>query len=412
MLALWRLLRAWRAPHLALTLSAALVFLLLDGTSSYATPGNLFLTRLWQGKIILLCLLVPLLLVYALRYVERPSRSAGAWLLLGGIASVALSTTALFLTPLIALAGAAPLLPRSRWRAAVGFALMAAYPLAAGVATKALGGRSADDFGARRQFRFDPEWFGHQIFLTGPMAAIGVVSVLTGCLLIPHTAARLTTGLLVLATGVVLVPGVTHLSYDVTGLGPTLWRVSWGCTVAALVALAAVRAGTWVRQRWAVAVAATGAVAVLVAFGSPIWAADTGNLWQPPFHWMRSGGSRWVADQAIAANRPGHLILAPDSLSITVAVTTTDEKVVAPRDYYMHYLRRAPSFHYRERLALVHFVNHDHPWTQSEVTHALRVLRVDIACVDREDVRRYRTLRAAGFTPMLTTRHFRCLQSF
>ena len=112
-LALWRLLRAWRAPHLALTLSAALVFLLLDGTSSYATPGNLFLTRLWQGKIILLCLLVPLLLVYALRYVERPSRSTGAWLLLGGIASVALSTTAIFLTPLIALAGAAPLLPRS-----------------------------------------------------------------------------------------------------------------------------------------------------------------------------------------------------------------------------------------------------------------------------------------------------------
>ena len=134
-LALWRLLRAWRAPHLALTLSAAMVFLLLDGTSSYATPGNLFLTRLWQGKVILLCLLVPLLLVYALRYVERPSRSTGAWLLLGGVASVALSTTAIFLTPLVAVAGAAPLLPRSRWRAAAGFALMAAYPLAAGVAT-------------------------------------------------------------------------------------------------------------------------------------------------------------------------------------------------------------------------------------------------------------------------------------
>ena len=233
------------------------------------------------------------------------------------------------------------------------------------------------------------------------MAAIGVVCVLTGCLLIPHTAARLTTGLLVLATGVVLVPGVTQ------------WRVSWGCTVAALVAMAAVRAGTWVRQRWAVAVAAAGAVAVLVAFGSPIWAADTGNLWQPPFHWMRSEGSRGVADRVIAANRPGHLILAPDSLSITIAVTTTDEKVVAPRDYYMHYLRRAPSFHYRQRLTLVHFVNHDVPrWTQSKVSHALRVLPVDIACVDREDVRRYHTLRTAGFTPMLTTRHFRCLQNF
>ena len=74
-LALWRLLRAWRVHHLLWVLSTALAFLLFDGTVSYASPGNLFLTRLWQGKIVLLCVVVPLLLVYALRYVERPTRA-------------------------------------------------------------------------------------------------------------------------------------------------------------------------------------------------------------------------------------------------------------------------------------------------------------------------------------------------
>src|SRR5204862_8150287 len=37
-LALWRLLRAWRVRHAAIAISVALVFLLLDGTPSYASP--------------------------------------------------------------------------------------------------------------------------------------------------------------------------------------------------------------------------------------------------------------------------------------------------------------------------------------------------------------------------------------
>ena len=73
MLALWRLLRAWRGRPLWLALSMALLFLLLDGGSGYASPGTLFLTRLWQGKVILLCVVVPTLLVYALQIVEHPT---------------------------------------------------------------------------------------------------------------------------------------------------------------------------------------------------------------------------------------------------------------------------------------------------------------------------------------------------
>ena len=120
-LALWRLLRTWQVRAVALALSVALAFLLADGGTGYAAPGNLFLIRIWQGKVILLCLLVPLLLVYALRFVERPTWRRAGWLFAGGVGAVGLSTTAMFLVPLLAVGGMAPLLLRRPARALAGF---------------------------------------------------------------------------------------------------------------------------------------------------------------------------------------------------------------------------------------------------------------------------------------------------
>lgn len=413
-IALWRLLRAWRVRHIAAVLSVALTFLLFDGTSSYGPPGNLFVTRLWQGKVILLCLVVPLLLVHALAYVERPTRLRLLWLFTTGAAAVALSTTAIFLVPVIALAAIAPLAIGSSalgsWRPALaGFGALAAYPLAAGVVTILLGGRSADDFGARRQFRFDGVFIGHEIFLTGLLAVVGVLAVLVGMLLVPHPSARVTTGLLVLITGIVFVPGLTRVSYDLTGLGPTLWRLSWGCTIAALVGLLVVRLATLLPRRPLRLALPVAFVVLLGAFGAPIWAESAGALWRSPLHWQRSDSSRSMAAIAIADAGPGGLILAPDSLSITVAVTTTDVMSVAPRDYYMYYLRDDPRFQYAERIELVYFVNHTTPWHAHDVAHDLRALGVDVACVAYPDVRRAQALRDAGFTPLATNGSYRCL---
>lgn len=413
-LALWRLLRSWQVVHVGVALSAALVFLLFDGTSSYASPGNLFLTRLWQGKVILLCVVVPLLLVYALAHVQNPSRRSASRLFLGGTAAVALSTTALFLTPIIAAAGAAPLLLQRRWRAAmVGFGAMAAYPLGAATATVVLGGRSADDFASRRLFRFDPSWFGPEIFLTGFVAAAGVLAVLLGALLVPHPAARVTTGLLVLATAVTFVPGVTDLGYDLVGLGPTLWRVSWVCTVGALVGVLVAWTGAHLRglrQRWAAPAAAVVAGSLLAAFGAPIWASETSSTFGAPWQWKRGDSTRPVTEWLIETGSAGERVLAPDPVSITVAVTTTKVKTVAPRDYYMDYLREDPSFHFSERLALTDFVNHDGPWEPREVRQALGVLDVDSVCLYAEDRGRAAALRPAGFVDDLVTKYYRCLR--
>ena len=58
-LALWRLLRTWRTQGVAIALVLAVTYLLFNDGPSYATPGDLFVTRLWQGKVILMCVMAP-----------------------------------------------------------------------------------------------------------------------------------------------------------------------------------------------------------------------------------------------------------------------------------------------------------------------------------------------------------------
>ncbi len=409
-LALWRLLRAWRVEAVELALSAALLFLLFDGGSGYAAPGNLFLIRIWQGKVILLCLLIPLLLVYALRYVERPTWGRAGWLFAGGVAAVGLTTTAMFLVPLVALGGAAPLCLRHRVQALRGFAAMAAYPLATGALTVAVGGRSADLFESRELFRFDPAWFGHEIFRYGPLAALAVAAVLAGALLVPHPAARVTTGVLALVTGVTLVPGFTRLTFDVVGLGPTLWRVSWVSTVAALVGVLAARAASYRGlPRLGLGVPLV-LLLVLVVFGVPIWSERNGVDLAAAPHWQRGEASVASAQRVIAAAEPGDVVLSPEELAVTIDVLTTRVKTVAPRAYFMDYLRHDPSFHFHARLTLVNFANRGIARSDtSEVAQALTLLDVDEVCLPAVSSKRFGFLAENGYRPLTRSARDRCV---
>lgn len=397
-LALWRLLRYWRVPAIGLTLSLALVFLLYDGGPGYAAPGTLFLTRLWQGKVILLCLMVPTLLVYALRYVEAPSRVRAGWLFAGGVAAVGLSTTAMFLVPMIALAGAAPLARRRPRQALAGFAAMAAYPLAAGVVTLVVGGRSADFFETRRLFRFDPSWFGPEIFRAGPIAFIAVAAVLAGALLLPHIAARVTVGVLTVIVGVTFIPGVTEVAFDLVGLGPTLWRVSWITPIAALVGVLGVRIGSFGNRRWLMAVTATAVAVTLALSGIPIWSRGNGVDLDTTPRWKRGPITSQTAQVTIDLSEPGDLILAHQQLAVTITVLTTRVKTVAPRDYFMDYLRDEPSFYYDERQTLLRFVNEPYDYeTRPEAARALELLEVDHVCVKSRSYGQMGLLRAEGY---------------
>ncbi|HLR93213.1 MAG TPA: DUF6077 domain-containing protein [Jiangellaceae bacterium] len=410
-LALWRLLGTWRVRAVGVALSLALVFLLFDGGAGYAAPGNLFLIRIWQGKVILLCLLVPILLVYALRYVDRPSRARAGWLFAGGVAATGLSTSAMFLVPLLAVGGAAPLVSRRPRQALLGFVAMSAYPLAAGVATLLVGGRSADLFDTRELHRFDPSWFGPEIFRTGPLAVIAVLAVLTGALLVPHRAARVTTGVLVFITGVTFIPGFTEFAYDLVGLGPTLWRVSWVATIAALVGVLGARLATYWRSRVVFVAIPVGLAAVMAVSGLPIWSPANGVALEWPPQWKRGAGSVASAQMAVEAAQPGDLILAHQDLSISITVTTTRVNTIAPRAYFMDYLRDEPGFHYDERLVLVYFANQRMVESDAgAVADALELLEVDQVCLPTVSHIRLDFLRWLGYTSATSSYTDTCLR--
>jgi hypothetical protein len=408
-LALWRLLRAWQVPAIATALSSALAFLLLDGVGSFA-PGNLFLTLLYQAKYVYLALMVPVLLVYALRFVERPTRERAGWLLVGGIASVGVTTSAMFITPLIAAAGAAPLVRRAPRRALVGFAAMASYPLAAGVVTKAVGGRSADDF-ERRFVRFDPAWFGHRTFGDGGLAVLAVTAVLLGVLLVPNPRARLTTGLLSLFVGITYIPGFTRLSFDAVGLGPTLWRVSFVASVAALVGVLATRVSQRSTRSALRFVGPIGLVVVLVAVGDPVWspAGTIPTTLRAPFHYQRPPETLTMATRVIKRAQAGDLVLAPEPLAISITILTTRVHSVDPRDFVMDYLRTDPGFHFHQRLALNRFVSYDKPWRSQVIKRDLQVVGVDTVCLGAQKLARLRVVWESGYRKEDLTHAFSCL---
>ena len=406
-LAIWRLLRAWRVRSTSIALSTALFFLVMDGVVKHA-PGNLFVTRLFQAKIVFLCLMVPILLVYAVRYVERPTTVRLGWLFVGGVAAVGVTTSAMFLTPLIALAGAAPLVRRSPRRALAGFMAMASYPLAAGAVTKVVGGRSADEF--NNVTRFDPAVFGPEVFSTGVVAAIAVGAVLLGAILVPSRPARVTTGLMAVFVGLTYVPGFTQTSFDVIGLGPTLWRVSWLLTVGALVGVMATRLTEWGTRPVLRLAGPSVLVVLMLVFSEPIWGGSVQPTWAAPFHYQRPPETVATANRLIRKLDAGDLVLAPEDLSVTIAVLTTRIHTVAPRNYFLTYLSDDPTFLRTERLTLSHFVQDRVPYRPAVIAQDLSMVGVDAVCLDEARASRIRAVVRAGYAPWFTSAPYLCLR--
>jgi hypothetical protein len=209
--------------------------------------------------------------------------------------------------------------------------------------------------------------------------------------------------------GITFIPGVTEVAFDLVGLGPTLWRVSWIAPIAALVGVLVVQVGSFGNRRGLLGATAAAAAVTLALSGIPIWSEGTGVELDTGPRWKRGPETVEAARRAIDLARPGDLILAHQQLAVTITVMTTRIKTVAPRDYFMDYLRDDPRFAYAERQTLLRFVNEPFQYRdRPEVARALAVLDVDQVCVKAGSFAQIGLLRSQDFKQAFRTPLDRC----
>jgi hypothetical protein len=414
-LALRRLLRSWSVAALPVALSVALVFLLASSQLNQ-TYGAFFIGRIWQGKTLLLVLLVPLLIALLHEFGQRPTRAGAARLFAAGVAGVGLSTTAIFLVPVIAAGAMAALAVRSVRTAAAGLAAAVAYPAGAAVVTKLTGGRVPDQY-------VDADLalpkLVHLVLGYNVFAVLAVGALMIAPALIPRPLAARMTAATVLLVALLYAPGVPLAIFHATDLGRVLWRLNWALPVAALVGVLAV---ALVRARVPPPLKllpAAALVAVMVVFARPPWDDQSARgLEWPPVH-KRFPEELRAAEATLDAAGPGDLIWATRKVSQTVGLLEPDVTTVNPRGFFVTALDGEPALQAdaRKRLhILIQYGPEGLPGSgpgrigYPRALEDLRALGVDLACPPREDAQLLTALGVGGWRRVGESAEVVCLR--
>lgn len=400
-LALFRLISTWRARAPALALAIALLFLLMGG-ATHASFGNLFLGRMWQGKVFLLSIVIPSLYVYLHRWVR--DRASPAVLVATGIAAVGLSSTGVFVVPLVAAAGLSPLLAERRYaRFAFGFAASSVYPVLA-----ALVSQSTNTFGtAVRATAADVDPASVVVKVAGAdvLAGFAVLAALTGSLALGSRRGRIAAATAAALTVAMLAPGALALADRVTRAGFVLWRLLWVVPVAALLGAT----GTMVTRGAGRIVVPLLVAGALIAGGTPLW-SDTNAVSLSAPAWKVEPRALGDARAIVERSRPGDVVVAPSGVRDALAILTTRVRPAASRSDYMATLSRTPGFLARERGILAAFADGREPGRDA-VERALREVRVTTACVRSGDASAAGVLRELGWRQFLVTRGVSCFRA-
>lgn len=410
-LALWRLLRRWGVRQPALALSMALTFLLL-ACGGHQMLGAFFVGRIWQGKVIFLTLVVPLLFALLHDYAERPSGRGLFLLASGGAAGVGLTTTAIFVVPAITAAGMTPLAARSLRSAVRGFVAAAGYPLATALVTLAIGGRQPDVYTAKdvvagKLIHFS---LGH-----GVVALVAFGAILIAPVVLRGIPAAAVAAWCSVVVALLFSPVSPRLVFALTGLGRVLWRLAWALPVAALVG--ACSTGFWGRRVHG-AVRALAPVAVMTALliaGQPIWRLDGATLAHRPV-WKVDPIAAAVSRQILAMVPHPRVVLAPPGVSETLVKLSGTVTAVSARDFYTAALVGTPAAHAHERQLLAQFAvaglspPGGAALSPSAVAGALATLDVSAVCVPGGYTGAVRLLHQSGFRQRFHADGLRCMR--
>lgn len=397
--ALWVLLRAWGARRPVASLLLALAFLLLGGYA-HATFGNMFLARIWQGKAVLLAVLVPYLYAVVATLWRRTAGETArpgdlartAAVLVGvGLAGVGVSSTAVFLVPLVAGATGLGLLVARRWREAVVVVLAAcAGPLVAGVMTV------LSPVGARNEGGRATDWLWVRVLgdepVVGALVAGAVLLVAAGVAWprwfgAVDRPAQVGLALALTAGFLCTVPPLYSVLTALTGGDAIAHRLAWVLPVPAVVGLVA----SLPARRWGVPVlpaVALALVAVLAA-GQPLWAASNGASVGRPGTWKVRDQADLAAARWIVEQDPRGRYLAANWVAMMTGVLTSELRPVGTRMDYVRSLEAVPGARAGERELLQAVADGDTtlrvPGNAGHVERALDELDVEVACVAWSD---------------------------
>jgi hypothetical protein len=429
--ALWRLLRLWAPRHVAFCFALGLVFWLWSaqnidqGGFPYVgslTRGNYFITRIWQGKVVLVCWLVPTLYAYMTGWLPGRDRRNAVLILCAAVAGIGLSSSAAFVLPLVFLAGA------------VGFALLRAWvPLAllavAAAIPFAIGFSAAKEFPLPAFATNQPptDWYYTAVFGAGVIAFTGTVAVLLGPWLVRRGPAAAITAGVAGVTVLLLAPGLFAAVDNIFGLyAPgalrrTLWlaplpvsvgllaAAPWG-ELAALSGKRLTRLEGWSRG-WPAAGLLAGSIAVLlIVFGHPLWlASDNASYWHSRPRWKVDQKALVAAHAILSRYQGSGSILTDKPIMALLPIIGAEPKAVNSRTLYVQRTSE-PAARTEERLLLTQFVTNQRPLPESDaMRRAAADLDVGLVCLSRGHAQQRARLEAVGvFRPTFEVAGYKC----
>jgi Family of unknown function (DUF6077) len=404
--AVWRLVRTWAPRQAWLCFALASAFILWSAQYPL-TSGNYFLNRMWHGKVVLVAWAIPTIYVYLTRWLGKRDALTAVLLLAAGFATIGLTGSATFVTPLVVLGALIPLAARLEWAKmpipllagaipfVIGMGILLRFPLSETVGQTPLQEQS---------------WFYHQVVGSGFVGAIAAFGALAAPWIVSSgPAGRMTAGIVVVFA-ILTVPGMILFLSDVSGLSGTLRRTLWAVPFPVLVGLlAAVPVATRLGKLLPAATA-VGISLILVLFGSPLWTSFwTGeSLWRYPPSWKIRDPE---AARAVLRHYDGTgPILADRGIMTKIAIMTSEPKTINPRTLYLirtNFTRAEID----DRLLLTRFVTGRPPPSTTALGPALDRLDVGLVCLASQRRGRIDSVRSLGtYEPAFRTSGETCLR--
>lgn len=412
-LVLTRVIQEARVPAAPWALVAVVGYLWTTGGSGYSL-GNFFAVRIWQGKALLVALVLPLVLIFGARLIRRGTPLHH--LLFGSalVASVGMSNTAVFLVPVLVaglVLGAAAV---HEVRGALRLVLWVAYPAAVALVTLLLAPASAsasqlgaEGFAVRASRAADP-------LLTVPgrdgIFVVTALAIGVGALGLRERTLRTAALGAIVTGGIALLPPVRNL-LEAAGLASVLWRMWWVLPIPLLVAgLVGAAAGRVPLGRRALVAAPVALAVALVPLVGGKWVGSPANARVvKPTTWKVPPGALEEARFVETISEPGDTVLVPWDTSRVLAALTVDVQPVSARRSYLRTYVGTPGALAGSREELQEFVDEETPDTNT-IGDELAALSVDTACVGTARGRAVDLLEANGFEVVGTVNNLTCLR--